>query len=240
MNKRSHPLTRVPLKISLVIPVFNNAITLKSQLEACRTVMETICPTYEIIVSNDASSDKSAAILKKYFENEKNFIVINHKKSLGLSKNINLLYSTAQYNYVLLFYIDGAWDTGDIARLAYTAYEKKADIVIGKRKKKAYSFGRKMASAMYNGLILLLFQIKSYDAGSIKIIKKELFEKIKLISSSIFFEGELIIKAKTKGYTIKALSINHYPTNKNVTSRVTLKLLITSFRDILVLRLKKV
>lgn len=196
MNKKISPK-----EVSLLIPVYNNEKTIIEQLKKCEKIMRSLCKDYEIVIAEDKSKDQTPKILKGYV-NRKNYRLILNKTNLGISKNIRQLYKIARLKYCLLFSIDGGWDPNDIKRLINTAYEKNADIVIGKRDKKNYSLYRKLISYFYNLLPLLFFGVNTKDTGSIKIIKRKLFEKIKLKSKSIFFEAELIIKAKKMGCKI--------------------------------------
>ena len=239
MTEKSSDDKRLPFSISLVIPTYNNASTIKAQLNICEKIMNELCDNYEIIISNDASKDKTKEILEKNFAENPHFKIINQQKNLGISNNIKFLYRIASCDYIALFSIDGAWNPQDISRLARFAYEKHADIVIGKRVKKEYPLSRKIVSVFYNSLIFLLFGVKTYDTGSIKIFKKKVFQKVKLISKSVFFEGEMIIKAQKKGYSIAYLPIDHYRTRKNLKSGVNRKLVLSSLRDLIILRFQK-
>lgn len=229
--------SQIKPSISLVIPVFNNAATAEKQLQKCIEIMNNICKTYEIIVSNDASTDLTEKALRP-FSKRKHVKIYKQKKNLGISKNIRFLYGKASCDYVMLFSIDGGWDPNDIQRLARAIQNGQAAIVIGKRSRKVYVPHRHIISLMYNLLPVLLFGVKTHDAGSIKVFKRSLLKKIKLVSRSIFFEAELIIKAKKLGYTVRYVPINHMKENKKTKSGVNMHLLLSSFHDMLKLRLQ--
>jgi hypothetical protein len=113
-----------------------------------------------------------------------------------------------------------------------------AGIVIGKRNINEYSFSRKMVSYIYNLLPLLLFQVKTYDTGSIKIFKKEIIDSIPLTLQSVSFESEMLIKAVKKGYTIEIIPITFKKHNKKKKSGVTVRVVMLSLFDLLKLKMQ--
>lgn len=234
----SKPNFKISSGVSLVIPVYNNAATLKEHLQKSIEALEKICKTYEIIISNDKSTDNTESVLKQY-SNNKNIIICNQKKNLGIAKNILFLYKKAKYEYIVLFSLDGDWEPNDITRLILHAVEQKADIVIGKRNVNDFPFARKIVSVIYNLLPLILFGVKTHDTGSIKIIKKEIIDTTELKSQSVSFESELLIKAVKKGYKLSTIPISYKKQKINKRSTVNSKLISESFIDLLRLRIQE-
>jgi dolichol-phosphate mannosyltransferase len=223
------------MKVSLVIPVFNNATTVIKQLQQCKALMNRLCQTYEMIISNDKSTDTTKKQLEK-FAHDPHVRIIHQTKNLGIARNIFFLYQQAKFPYILLFSIDGDWNTQDIELLIKQAEKTKADIVIGKRNIKDYPLKRKVISFLYNLLPYLLFGVKTYDTGSIKLFKKELLEFISLRPTSMSFESEMIIRAVKKKYILSTIPVSYKRENKK--TGVHVGLIVTSFFDLLLLRLK--
>ena len=226
------------INASLVIPVFNNEDTLVEQIKECEEIVSRICSDYEIIICDDKSRDNSANLIRKHFQNKSHFNIVFHSKNKGIAKTIRELYSKAKFDYIVLFSVDGSWDPKDIEKLLLKAIESKSDMVIGKRNKSQYSMYRKIISFFYNTLPIIFFGVKTTDAGSIKIMKKKVFDSTKLVSKSVFFEAEIIIKAKKNGKIIESVPI-HFKKHKNKKGNGgKINLVASSLKDILVLRLK--
>lgn len=225
------------MNVSLIIPLFNNAGTLSRQLVKCQTILSECCRKYEIIVCDDASNDTSRKLLQKYFKNRKEYRLIFHKKNMGISKTIRELYIKAKYEYILNYSVDGDWDPNDIKKLILIAHRERSDIVIGVRRTKVYSPWRRCISYWYNFLPVLLFGVHTHDAGSIKIIRKQIFQRLRLQSSSVFFEAEIIIRAVKLGYRIQTCSIHHKRTKGDLGAGGTVSLVLRSFYDLLRLRI---
>jgi glycosyltransferase involved in cell wall biosynthesis len=225
------------IKVSLIIPVYNNSATLSKYLEKCIIELQSSCNDYEILISNDNSFDKTQAVLEKFQKNI-NIKLFHQKNNLGIARNLLFLYKKALNPYVVLFSLDGDWDPHDISRLIMYAKNNNTDIVIGKRDGKTLQFNRRIVSAIYNLMPLILFGVKTYDTGSIKILKKEIIDTIPLHLKSVSFEAELFIKAIKKGYTIAYLPVHFKKHKDNKQSSVNLKLIAQSFLDLIRLRLQ--
>jgi len=221
--------------LSVVIPTYNDQKTISAQLVSIIEVLEKLDIFWEVIIANDCSTDSTKNILKKFVQNKK-IRIINNSRNKGISKNIKYLYSKANYEFVLLFSVDGNWRTTDIASLYNAAVKNSADIVIGERKEKYLSISRKVISFLYRYLTFLFFAVDVIDPGSIKCFKKSVYKNIKLYSKSIYFEAELIIKAKKNGYKVISVPVR-YTTERNEKSSVNLQLLFESVRDLIKLRI---
>lgn len=226
------------IPVSLVIPVFGGERVVISQLIQCEKNLSSFTKKYEIIIADDHSKDNTPSLLKNEFSENKKFNLIFNKNNIGIARNIKKLYSTAKYEYICFYSADGDWNPDDIEKLITNSCKHNADIVIGRRNKNTYSLYRKVISFFYNFLPKILFQVDTVDAGSIKVIKKSLLKKIPLSSESVFFEAELIIRAKRDGYKISSIHVRFKRNKKKQGEGGKMKLVIPSLIDLLTLRLK--
>lgn len=227
-----------PLTVSFVVPIYNNASTLIGELTKCEKILKNRCKKYEIIICNDGSTDDTNRLLQKYSTNRKNVTVLTHSTNLGIAPTLRHLYRSAKMDYVFLFSVDGDWNTKDIDRMINTIVDKRADLVLGVRTQTNYPPYRRVVSFLYNFLPFLLFGVKTYDAGSIKIFRKSLFNEIPLQSKGVFFEAELIIKATKRGFSVVTCNHIHYhKRDPNSGKGGTFMNVLASFKDMLHLRL---
>lgn len=225
------------MKASLVIPLFNNERTAISQLKKCESILKKLCSQYEIIVCDDKSTDTSAKLLKENFKKNKTFSLIFHKQNQGIAKTVRELYKKATYDYVVLFSVDGDWNPKDIETLLKTAKKEKADIVIGKRTYTDYSLYRKFISFFYNFLPLLFFQVKTIDAGSIKVIKREVIQNTPIVSKGVFSDAEIIIRTIKSGRIVTSIPIHFSKKDHGKGSGAKIVLVLQSLRDLCQLRI---
>lgn len=113
-------------KVSLLIPVFNMEQFLRRALDsACNQTLRDI----EIICVDDASTDRSAAILADYASRDERIRILRHERNRGLLATRETAVLQAKGEYVMHLDADDAL-TSDIVEKSYLkARETAADIV---------------------------------------------------------------------------------------------------------------
>jgi glycosyltransferase involved in cell wall biosynthesis len=77
-------------KISVITPAFNEALSIESCVFALRKLMQESLPQYEYehIVSDNASTDETIAILKLLAKEDKNLKVLSNSRNIGPFRNM--------------------------------------------------------------------------------------------------------------------------------------------------------
>jgi glycosyltransferase involved in cell wall biosynthesis len=226
-----------PLQVSIVIPVFNNERTLLPELTRILAVMEKSYSSFEILISDDKSTDATLSHLEQFEKRYKQIRILRNKKNLGIAENIQQLYKKARNPYILLYSADGDWDFRDIRNLLETVEQNDYDLVIGERASRAgYSLSRRIVSYAYNLLPRILFNVDTKDAGSIKVFKKNLLLKQHLQSKSIFYESELIIRSHKNGYKIGSTIVNYRRRRKRAENSIQFRHVHLAIRDLIALK----
>jgi glycosyltransferase involved in cell wall biosynthesis len=198
------------LDLSIVMPVFNEERNLPSVMEEAESVLSDASFRFEVILVDDASTDGSLGILESFQRQHPQFPlrILRHEQNRGIAAACNTLFAAARGDYVFLNASDGQCNTAECLRMMQI--RDHYDIVVGKRRSKQYTWRRKMISWAFNLLPVVLFGTRTYDAGSIKLVKVELL-RIPLISRGPFREAERIIRAKRRRYRIGAVTVESYP-----------------------------
>jgi glycosyltransferase involved in cell wall biosynthesis len=197
------------VELSIVMPVFNEERNLPSVLEEAKTVLIDVPFRLEVILVDDASTDGSLACLESFQRNHPQFPmrILCHEQNRGIAAACNTLFAAARGNFVFLNASDGQCTTAECLRMMQV--RNQYDIVVGKRRCKQYTWRRAFISRAFNLLPVLLFGVRTHDAGSIKLVKAELL-RLPLISRGPFREAERIIRAKRRGYRIGAVTVESH------------------------------
>lgn len=99
-------------KFSVVIPVYNKEKYLK---ETIQSVLNQVNVTFEIILVNDGSTDKSEAIIKEFDNNEINYI---SQINRGVSAARNTGITAAKYDYIAFLDADDLWDPSYLSSIS--------------------------------------------------------------------------------------------------------------------------
>jgi glycosyltransferase involved in cell wall biosynthesis len=190
-------------EVSIVIPVFNEEKNIEDVLLRTNAVMETLEVPYEIIVVDDGSTDKTRWLASKH----KVTLLINgtnQGKGYALRKGLR----SANGNILVTMDGDGSHRPEDIQDLL-TPLLNGADIVIGsrftgKREKGAIKRLHILGNHLFNLLILFLTGKRITDSQSgFRAYRREVMEKIKIISRGYEVETELIVKALKNGFVVQ-------------------------------------
>ena len=81
-------------------------------------------------------------------------------------------------------------------------------------------------------MVNMLFKLKVSDVDLLKLYKREIFDNITLTSQGALIDTEILAKAKSKGYTITEVGVNHYPRIAGTQTGAKLSVIIKAFIEL--------
>src|SRR4030042_1873242 len=84
-------------KVSVLIPAYNGEKYIE---EAIDSVLNQTFTDFELIISDDKSTDKTEKIIRQYAKKDKRIKFIKNSTNLGCCKNINSLILTSCGEYI--------------------------------------------------------------------------------------------------------------------------------------------
>lgn len=199
------------ITLSVFFPAYYDEKNIGKVVESAIRVLEELdLKDYEITIIEDGSPDNTAAVADELAVKHSKVSVIHHEKNMGYGATLRDGFMNAKMDYV--FYSDGdnQFDLNELKK--FVALIPYTDIVVGYRKRKQYSTYRKVTSLVYNFVLRYLFDIDYVDVDcAFKLIKTDLFKKIKIDSIDAFIDAEILLKAKLLGYTSTEVGVRHLP-----------------------------
>ena len=116
------------LKLSIVIPVYNERDTLRTLISK----VEAVDYAKEIILIDDYSIDGTRDVLKEY-EGKDNFQVIYHKRNQGKGAALRTGFSKVQGDIIIIQDADLEYNPTDYGTLLEPILDGRADVVYGSR-----------------------------------------------------------------------------------------------------------
>ena len=195
------------MKVSIVIPVFNEATTIRQVLERVR--QSTI--EKEIIVVDDGSTDGSREILAQ--ETDPGTHVFVHAKNHGKGAAIRTGLQHATGDYVLIQDADLEYDPGDYESLIKPILRGKATVVYGSRflgEHKAMLFWHSVGNRLLTLVTNVLYDTTLTDMETCyKLIPTDLVRTIHLRARRFDFEPEITAKILRSGHRIYEVPISY-------------------------------
>lgn len=189
------------LRVSIVIPAFNEAGTILRVLEDVHGYMRKTGLQGEIIVVNDGSSDGTKAVL----EGVPYVTAISHKLNRGYSASLKTGIAKAQCEWILTLDGDGAHPASQIAALL--PYAGEYDLVVGARDGKlGYDTPvRRMGRAIVTRFAEYVSQAKIDDINSgFRLFKKSLALKFwHLFPEGFSFSTTISVAAHVRHFPVK-------------------------------------
>ena len=200
-----------PMKLSIIVPVFNEQDTLPIILNR----LFDLPPKKQIIVVDDASSDHSPAILRK-LANEGRITLLTHAENRGKGAAIvtGLMYAVGEYTVIQD--ADLEYDPGDIVRMLNTAEKHGADAVFGSRihnpesgiSYRRYYWGGRFLTALAN----ILYGVNISDESTCyKMVRTDLMKSLNLTCRRFEFCPELVSKLGRRKIKILEIPIAYHP-----------------------------
>ena len=200
------------MKITVLIPVFNESNTISLILEKIR---KNKILDLEIIVIDDNSTDGTYEILEK-IKNNFEIKLIKNQTNKGKGYSIRQGLKLATGKIVIIQDADLEYDPKDYNRLINPILNNKADVVYGTR---LYSSGERKVHLFWhtlaNKILTLLCNIKTnlnltdMECGY-KAFKTEILKKIELKENRFGFEPEITIKLARNKNLFYEVSVNYY------------------------------
>jgi dolichyl-phosphate beta-glucosyltransferase len=167
--------------ISIIIPIYNEGVILEKNLKLYHDYLSNLTglDSFEIVVIDNASTDTTPQILKRFKRSYKNIKMYRTAgKGLGIALKEGL--NRAKHDVVMFTAIDICFGL-DIIKLSIEKYSGGYSLVLGSKghKKSIYKapVQRLIFSRVYNFLLRVLFNTNIRDTQGTFLINKKLSRK---------------------------------------------------------------
>jgi glycosyltransferase involved in cell wall biosynthesis len=220
------------LKLSVVIPVYNERNTIEEILDrVARVNIEK-----EIVVVDDGSTDGTRELLQKLCEESeaardrsgRNIRVIFHETNCGKGAALRRGFSAARGEIVIIQDADLEYDPDDYYKLVEPIERGLADVVYGSRflggPHRVLFFWHSVANRMLTTLSNMFTDLNLSDVWTCyKAFRRGVLEKMELREDRFGFEPEVTAKIARSGWRIYEIPISYhgrtYAEGKKITWR---------------------
>ena len=197
------------MKLSIDIPVYNEEDNIPLLHERVHSALEDAGVSYEVIIVNDGSTDRTGDRLRSIAEKDPKLKVVNFRRNFGQTAAMMAGIDYASGDIVVGLDGDLQNDPADIPRLV-AKLEEGYDVVSGwRRDRKDAALRRNLPSRIANWLISKLSGVALHDYGcTLKAYRRDVIKGVRLYGEMHRF---IPIYASWQGGLVTEIPVNHSP-----------------------------
>ena len=196
------------VKISIVIPLYNEEDSLRPLHAQLRAVMDPLGYPYEIIFVDDGSEDGSFAVLQDLHANYKNIKVVQFRRNFGKSAGLTAGFDEAEGEIIFTMDADLQDDPQEIPRFLQKL-DEGFDLISGWKYPRLDPLSKTLPSKLYNATVRTYTGINIHEFNSgFKVMRREVAEALTLYGE---MHRYVPVLAHWRGFKVTEIKVHHRP-----------------------------
>lgn len=192
---------------------------------------------YELVIIDDASTDRTPQIADDLAAADPRVRVVHHPVNRGLGGAIKTGFEAVRGDVVLYTDADLPFEMLELGRALRVLRHYEADMVSAYRLDRTGEGPRRaIYSFVYNGLIARLFGTRVRDINfAFKLVRRSVLEAARPVSEGSFIDAELVIRAQRLGFHIVQIGVDYFPRTRGVStlsSPAVIRRMLTEMREL--------
>lgn len=196
------------LCLSVVLPGYAEEDNILTAVTACQTALNSLGVSYEIIIIDDASPDRTGEIADELAAAHAEIRVIHNPINLNVGASILIGYRAARGKLVTHNAMDLPFDLMDLG-LIIPLFDDPALglVVVSRTDRTAHSVWRKITSLVHYWMVRTLFWVALPDMNFVQVCRRSVVNALPVRARSpAFVTPEMIMRVRDSGYRIAEVS----------------------------------
>jgi glycosyltransferase involved in cell wall biosynthesis len=230
--------------LSIFFPMWNEEHYIEQAIDVARRTCETMVvdgtlADYELLIVDDASTDRTPELADKLAAADPHVRVIHHERNRKLGGSMKTGFANARGDLILYSDADLPFDIeGELPRAVRLLREYEVDMVSAYRfDRTGEGYVRAVYTFSYNLMVRWMFRIKARDINfAFKLCRRRIFEHVRLESEGSFIDAELFIRTAGLGYEILQIGVDYFPRTRGVSTLASPAIIVKILREMFRLR----
>jgi glycosyltransferase involved in cell wall biosynthesis len=196
--------------ITAFFPCYNDGGTIATIVITADRTLRQLTDDYEIIVGNDASTDRSGEMLAELSEHYPRLRVLTHATNRGYGGNLRSMFAAATKD--LIFYTDGdaQYDPAEL-NVLYDHLTPDVDVVQGYKIERSDPMHRKIIGRVYHHFVRFWFGLHLRDVDcDFRLFRRNVLESFPLECNSGSITVEMMTRIEQGGFRVREVPVHHY------------------------------
>jgi glycosyltransferase involved in cell wall biosynthesis len=221
--------------LSIVLPCFNEEANVEQAIQQAARAARRFSDHHEVIVVDDGSGDDTALTTERLVASRQDVRLVQHRENRGYGAALRSGIRAARMPWVLLTDADLQFDLREVADFIPAA--TSSDLIVGYRIARGDPFGRRLNAAAWNWLMRHMFRLPVHDVDcAFKLVRRDLLERIELVSDGAMISTELIVKSLQSGARLTEVGVHHRPRTAGEQSGANPRVIMRAFLELFRLR----
>jgi glycosyltransferase involved in cell wall biosynthesis len=200
-------MSEATLDLSVIAPIYNEEESIPFLLQQLHGALDGTALSFEIILVDDGSADRSFAVLEAAAQVDPALVVICFRRNFGQTAALQAGLDAARGRRVVLLDADLQNDPADIPRML-AKLDEGFDLVAGWRAQRKDAFlNRRLPSMIANRLISAITTVRLHDYGcTLKAMNREVAKELRLYGEMHRFIPAI---ANWVGVRVAEMPVNH-------------------------------
>jgi glycosyltransferase involved in cell wall biosynthesis len=207
---------KVPIKLSVVVPCFNEENTLTDCIKRLIAIEEPDHLALEIIVVDDCSRDASRTVADQLAAQYPQLRVLSHEVNQGKGAALRTGFAVATGDFVAVQDADLEYDPRDLKKLLAPLRDGIADVVFGSRfltsdSHRVLYFWHAVGNRLLTLVSNMLTDLNLTDMETCyKVFRREVIQAIRIQENRFGFEPEVVAKVAQQRCRIYEMGISYH------------------------------
>jgi 4-amino-4-deoxy-L-arabinose transferase-like glycosyltransferase/putative flippase GtrA len=241
-QSHTHRLRRVALEplltthsLSVVLPVYNEEQIIATTVEQVLDYLAGRVGDFEVIVVNDGSSDRTAALLSDLARRDSRLRVLTHERNQGYGAALADGFAVATKELTFFMDSDGQFDINELQH--FLPLIDTYDAIIGYRLKRQDTLMRRLNAWGWKLVVGLALHVHARDIDcAFKLLRTDFLHRYPLETRGAMINAELLYRLKRSGCRVREIGVRHLPRQGGRATGAKLRVIGRAFWELFLYR----